>query len=307
MVILYRAQPANQPAYVRSLEVRYDCEAPAGPYEQFDLTEFCCSTRHALTAGAYYLSRRRHITHTLKVQVLPMAELAALDIGDVVKITMPRVGNLGDDSAHCHLYQVSGLTQDAAGVTQLDLTHFPVDRSGRSLVALDVLSFAPNVIVPAARVTVATGVVLGGAPTIVVVPSFAVAAAANAPTWANATSMRPDVVALTVTAWAPAIDTANIRPPAAAVAVAGNVPLVYVAGILAQVAPVAVAANAPSVTINGVQVTPAGVAVAANAPQVLNVGLAVPVAAVVVAANVPSVIAGYDVDAQAYMLSLIHI
>ena len=240
--VLYRSQPANQPGSRQMIEVRFSGEALAGPYQQLDLSEFCCSLRHAIIAGAFELARRRHVTHTLRVICIPIPELATLQAGDVVCVTMPRLSTLGS-SAHRQLYQLANLTQDSTGKAELQLTHFPVDAAGRSLVALSIASLAPNVIVPAARVTITANAPAAGAGVRLLAPAAAITVAGRAPAWQRLTSVQvpaaavtvatqePVVVtpaavptaAITVQAWAPFV-IVPMLPPAAEVLVTGQIP-----------------------------------------------------------------------------------
>ena len=148
LIVTYRAQPANQPAYDRVIEVRAEGTGEAGPFEPLDLREFCCSYRHALTVGLWRQARRNYITHRLPgLRILPEYDSAILNliVGSVIQVNYPRVPSYGEPSVHSYLYQIENVSTDASGATVLNLVHFPVDHDNRSLVALDVLGRLPTV------------------------------------------------------------------------------------------------------------------------------------------------------------------
>jgi hypothetical protein len=137
-LVLWRQQPDSELGIVRSLEVRYNGEAPDGPYEQYDLSQFCTSENHAAKVGAFYVARRIFITHTLRIQVRPDAFNGTLVLGDIVRVRLRRETNEGVVSFHDYLYEVERIGRKISGIVELDLIHFPVDSQLRSVVALAV-------------------------------------------------------------------------------------------------------------------------------------------------------------------------
>jgi hypothetical protein len=242
--VLYRSQPANQPGQRQMIEVRFDGQALAGPYQQIDLSEFCCTLRHAIVAGAFELARRYHVTHSLRVVVNPIPELATLQAGDVIGVTMPRLSTLGS-SAHRQLYQLANLTQDATGKAELSLTHFPVDAAGRSLVALSIASLTPNIIVPAARVVVAARVPTVGAGVRLLAPAAVITVAAQVPAWATLTGVQVPAAVVAVAALAPVV-AAGSNVPAAVIIVAAHAPVVSSANQIVPAAVITVAGQVPT-------------------------------------------------------------
>jgi hypothetical protein len=137
-LMLWRQQPTDDIGIIRTSEVRYPGTALDGPFEQYDLSKFCASEDHAWKAGAYIISRRRHITHTLTIQVKPDAFNPTLVDGDIVRVRLDRVTSVGAASVHNYLYEVDRITKSIGGDIQIELTHFPVDGELRSVVALEV-------------------------------------------------------------------------------------------------------------------------------------------------------------------------
>ena len=69
--VLWRQQPDDDIGIIRTAQVRYTDEATDGPFEQYDLSEFCTSENHAIKVGMFYIARRKYITHTLRIKVKP--------------------------------------------------------------------------------------------------------------------------------------------------------------------------------------------------------------------------------------------
>jgi hypothetical protein len=135
-LMLWRQQPDDDIGIIRSTEVRFENQAPDGPFEQYDLSEFCTSENHAVKVGAYNVARRQYIEHTLRLDVRPDAFNDTLEIGDIVRVLLKRETINGLVSEHNYLYEVERIGRDISGRVELDLTHFPVNSEGESIVAL---------------------------------------------------------------------------------------------------------------------------------------------------------------------------
>lgn len=136
--VIWRQQPTDDMGIIRTSEVRYAGTADDGPYEQHDLSAFCTSETHAVKVGTYILARRRYISHTLRFSVRPQIYNTTLIPGDIVRVTLQRIASGSQPSKHDYLYEVNRITKTLAGDLTFELTHFPVDSQGRSLVALHV-------------------------------------------------------------------------------------------------------------------------------------------------------------------------
>ena len=137
-VMLWRQQDDLGIPVMRNTEVRYTGTAVDGPYEQHDLSGFCSTESHAVKVGAYIISKRRHVSHRLQLGVKPDAFNPTLAAGDLVRVRLERIASTGADSVHDYLYEVDRIGKSIGGEVQLDLTHFPVDASLASVVALEV-------------------------------------------------------------------------------------------------------------------------------------------------------------------------
>ena len=150
--MLWRQQPDDDIGFIRTLEVRMAGLAPDGPYEQYDMTQFCASENHAAKIGAYRVAARHYITHTLRLRVSPDTFNTFLATGDVVRVRLRRETTSGTVDFHDYLYEVERIGKNISGVVDLDLIHFPIDDQGRSLLALAVIDAVGNgIVIPTGR------------------------------------------------------------------------------------------------------------------------------------------------------------
>lgn len=153
--VIWRQQPDDALGLARTAEVRYAGSALEGPFEQHDLTEFCTTEDHAFKVGAYILARRRHIDHRLAFSVRSGAFNSALSPGDIVRVRLRRIASVGEPQAHDFLYEVDRIGRGVSGEITLELTHYPIDAQGRSIVAYDVSSAQGNgLLLPTGRAPV---------------------------------------------------------------------------------------------------------------------------------------------------------
>jgi len=136
--VLWRQQDDLGIPVMRTAEVRYTGTAIDGPFEQHDLSGFCSTENHAVKVGTYILSKRRHVTHRLQLGVKPDAYNPTLAAGDLVRVTLERTPSTGATSLHDYLYEVDRIGKSVSGEVLLELTHFPVDANGASVVAQEV-------------------------------------------------------------------------------------------------------------------------------------------------------------------------
>lgn len=141
-LVLWREQPENDVGQLRSTEVRYVGQAVDGPFEETDASEFVTREAHAMRIGAYRLAVRRHVTHDASITVLSTAAANALMPGDVVRVNRARNPSIGSPTVWSYLYEINTISGPPLGPWRLELTHFPVDVDGRSLVARDVANAA---------------------------------------------------------------------------------------------------------------------------------------------------------------------
>jgi hypothetical protein len=150
--MMWRQQPESDIGFPRTTEISYSGEAADGPFEQYDLSGYCTSETHAVKVGAYRLARRKFITHTLRLKVRPANYNSLLTQGDIVRVRLRRETALTALDYHDFLYEIERIEKTASGACVFDLTHFPIDAQGRSLVALEVAAAtAPGVVIASGR------------------------------------------------------------------------------------------------------------------------------------------------------------
>ena len=86
LVMVFKASQSGAPGQTVTIEVRYRGTALQGPFEQHDLTEFCCHPNQAMMSARYLLARRRYTSHS--VQMTMGRRGAQLTPGDVVSVQL---------------------------------------------------------------------------------------------------------------------------------------------------------------------------------------------------------------------------
>jgi hypothetical protein len=152
VLAIWRQQPDDDIGLVRTTNVRYAGTAEEGPFEQQDFTDFVTSENHAVKIAAYILARRRYIEHTLRLIVSPNAFVGSASVGDIVRVKSDNTDQDGNTLTHDYLYEIDSINKTLTGNVELQLTHFPVDSQGRSLVAIDVANAqGANFLLPTGR------------------------------------------------------------------------------------------------------------------------------------------------------------
>lgn len=112
----------------------------SGPVEQHDLSQYATTENHVAKVGAYLYARRTLSTHTATVKLRPGTQTGNIKEGDIVQIYLQVVTNREPDSVYNKYYQVESVGHALSGEETLSFSHFPVDSTGRSLIALAVAS-----------------------------------------------------------------------------------------------------------------------------------------------------------------------
>lgn len=152
MQMMWREQPSGDIGFARTTNVKFSGTSSDGPFEQHDLSLFCTNEDHAVKVGAYMLSRRRNIMHNLRITVRPGSHSSVLSVGDIVRVRLRRETAVDQVEHHDFLYEIDRIAKTSTGPVMYDLTHFPIDSQGRSMVALDVNgATGPGVVLNAGR------------------------------------------------------------------------------------------------------------------------------------------------------------
>ena len=137
-VVQWRQQPEADFGLVRTVEVRYQGEATDGPYINIDMSNYCTNENHAVKVGAFRLAQRKFITHHLRLTVREANYNSLLVVGDIVRVRLRRETDEGQVEYHDKLYEINRIEKDFSSEIVYDLTHFPIDSEGRSIVARQV-------------------------------------------------------------------------------------------------------------------------------------------------------------------------
>jgi hypothetical protein len=147
-VVQWRQQPDADFGLVRTVQVRYQNEAANGPFVSIDMSDYCTSEDHAVKAGTYRLAQRKFVTHHLRLTVRERSYNSTLVVGDLVRVRLRRETSEGQVEYHDKMYEINRIEKTFESRIVYDLTHFPIDSQGRSIVAraVDAASGAGNII-----------------------------------------------------------------------------------------------------------------------------------------------------------------
>jgi len=135
VVAQWRQQPEADFGLVRTVNVRYQGEATSGPFVSIDLSSYCVTENHAVKVATYKLASRKNVTHHLRLKVRERSYNSTLVVGDIVRVRLQRETSEGDIQHHDKVYEIARIEKTFGSFIRYDLTHFPVDNQGRSIVA----------------------------------------------------------------------------------------------------------------------------------------------------------------------------
>jgi hypothetical protein len=137
MAMLWRQQTDDTDVpIVRTLTV--GDQNASGPVEQHDLSQYATTENHAAKVGAYLYARRTLSTHTATVRLKPGNQTGTIAQGDIVQIYLAVETSREAVGRINRFYQVESIGHSLSGEETLSLSHFPVNSSGQSLIALAV-------------------------------------------------------------------------------------------------------------------------------------------------------------------------
>ena len=134
----WRQQPEASYGLVRTVDVRYKDEALSGPFVSIDLSQYCTTENHAIKVATYKIASRKYLTHYLRIKVRERSYNKDLTVGDLVRVRLRRETSEVEIEYHDFVYEITRIEKTFGSVINYDLTHFPIDSEGRSLVALAV-------------------------------------------------------------------------------------------------------------------------------------------------------------------------
>lgn len=137
-LMTWRSQSESVYGTPKTNEVRYAGTALDGPFEQYDMEEFCTTETHATLIGRYILASRKLTTHTISFQTTAL--VGNLVPTDIIQVTWDYSASVSAGGSSTVFYQVDAVSEGADGVFRIDATHFPTNASNASQVAIDMLT-----------------------------------------------------------------------------------------------------------------------------------------------------------------------
>ncbi len=120
----------------KTVSVRFTSSALDSPTEQFDMSDFCADVNHAILYAKYELARRKHSTHNISFST-PLLTTTLIPT-NIIKLQLQRENSVGDDRTEINYYQVSSITYDNDGVSNIEAAHFPLDTNTKSEISLEI-------------------------------------------------------------------------------------------------------------------------------------------------------------------------
>ena len=120
----------------KTVSVRFTSSALDSPTEQFDMSDFCADVNHAILYAKYELARRKHSTHNISFST-PLLTTTLIPT-NIIKLQLQRKNSVGDDRTEIEYYQVSSITYDNDGVSNIEAAHFPLDSNDKSEISLEI-------------------------------------------------------------------------------------------------------------------------------------------------------------------------
>ena len=122
----------------KTVSIRFNTSSLDSPTEQFDMSDFCSDVNHAILYAKYELARRKFTTHNISFSTTLLT--TSLIPTNIIKLQLQRKNSVGDDRTEIEYYQVSSITYDNDGVSNIEAAHFPLDSNSKSLISLELTS-----------------------------------------------------------------------------------------------------------------------------------------------------------------------
>ena len=111
----------------KTVSVRFTSSALDSPTEQYDLSECCSDVNHAVLYAKYELAKRKHSTHDIGFST-PLINTTLIPTS-IIKVQLQRENSVGDNRTEINYYQVTSITYDNDGVSNIQASHFPLNNS----------------------------------------------------------------------------------------------------------------------------------------------------------------------------------
>jgi len=122
----------------KTVSVRFSTNDLDSPTEQFDMSDFCADVNHAILYAKYELARRKHSTHNISFST-PLVTTSLIPT-NVIKLELQRKNSVGDDRTEINYYQITSITYDNNGISNIQATHFPLNNSNIAEISNEITS-----------------------------------------------------------------------------------------------------------------------------------------------------------------------
>ena len=151
-LVSWREQLSQAYSVAVSSEVKYANTAVDGPFEQYDFSDFVTNRLHSELVAKYILASRKHVTHSVSFSLPLDTEstsqgklVGQLKPLDIIRLEGERTNSLDGAFRLANYYQISSISESAAGEVQINANHFPTDEGGASLIVADILASSYSV------------------------------------------------------------------------------------------------------------------------------------------------------------------
>ena len=122
----------------KTVSVRFTTTDLDAPTEQFDMSDFCTDPNHAILYAKYELSKRKHCTHTISFST-PLITTSLIPT-NIIKLQTVRNNSVGDNRTEIEYYQITSITYDTNGISNIEASHFPLNNSNVSEITNEILT-----------------------------------------------------------------------------------------------------------------------------------------------------------------------
>ena len=122
----------------KTVSVKFTTTDLDAPTEQFDMSDFCTDANHAIQYAKYELSKRKHTTHTISFST-PLITTSLIPT-NIIKLQTVRNNSVGDNRTEIEYYQITSISYDTNGVSNIEASHFPLNNSNVSQITNELLT-----------------------------------------------------------------------------------------------------------------------------------------------------------------------
>lgn len=122
----------------KTVSVKFTTTDLDAPTEQFDMSDFCTDANHAIQYAKYELSKRKHCTHTISFST-PLITTNLIPT-NIIKLQTVRNNSVGDNRTEIEYYQITSITYDTDGISNIEASHFPLNNSNVSQITNELLT-----------------------------------------------------------------------------------------------------------------------------------------------------------------------